>query len=222
MHNDEGFREIQLNGKQLVFLFMAATVVSVVIVPVGVLVRPRCHAAAPNRRAAARRSRGCRRRAAFRGAHPPRRPAEMKGESKPEAAATGELSYPDRLLRDTQAEEKLKTAPPAAAESPAPARSADRSGARGSAAARTSSGPSAAGSRTCGGGSIKCRSSRARPIRPRLCGAGQHLGDASRGRSTGASTGRQGLSCIRRRSRQRHAKADLPDPRRQIPEQERG
>src|SRR5205823_10895989 len=35
---DEGFREIQLNGKQLVFLFMAATVVSVVIFLMGVLV----------------------------------------------------------------------------------------------------------------------------------------------------------------------------------------
>jgi cell division septation protein DedD len=35
---DDGFREIQLNGKQLVFLFMAATVVSVVIFLCGVLV----------------------------------------------------------------------------------------------------------------------------------------------------------------------------------------
>ena len=38
MTTDEGFREIQLNGKQLVFLFMAATVVSVVIFLMGVLV----------------------------------------------------------------------------------------------------------------------------------------------------------------------------------------
>ena len=38
MTTDEGFREIQLNGKQLVFLFMAATVVSVVIFLCGVLV----------------------------------------------------------------------------------------------------------------------------------------------------------------------------------------
>src|SRR5215831_4549692 len=37
MH-DDGFHEIQLNGKQLVFLFMAATVVSVVIFLCGVLV----------------------------------------------------------------------------------------------------------------------------------------------------------------------------------------
>ena len=38
MHDDDGFHEIQLNGKQLVFLFMAATVVSVVIFLCGVLV----------------------------------------------------------------------------------------------------------------------------------------------------------------------------------------
>src|SRR5258705_11176256 len=36
--NDEGFHEIQLNGKQLVFLFMVATVVSVVIFLCGVFV----------------------------------------------------------------------------------------------------------------------------------------------------------------------------------------
>lgn len=36
--HDDGFREIQLNGKQLVFLFMAVTVVSVVIFLCGVLV----------------------------------------------------------------------------------------------------------------------------------------------------------------------------------------
>jgi cell division septation protein DedD len=35
---DEGFHEIQLNGKQLVFLFMAATVVSVVVFLLGVMV----------------------------------------------------------------------------------------------------------------------------------------------------------------------------------------
>src|SRR5207244_13414003 len=35
---DESFHEIQLNGKQLVFLFMAATVISVVIFLLGVLV----------------------------------------------------------------------------------------------------------------------------------------------------------------------------------------
>src|SRR4029450_11607191 len=36
--SDEGLHEIQLNGKQLVFLFMAATVVAVVIFLCGVMV----------------------------------------------------------------------------------------------------------------------------------------------------------------------------------------
>jgi len=36
--SDEGFHEIQLNGKQLVFLFMAATVVFVVVFILGVMV----------------------------------------------------------------------------------------------------------------------------------------------------------------------------------------
>ena len=35
---DDGLREIQLNGKQLVFLFMASTVVAVVIFLCGVMV----------------------------------------------------------------------------------------------------------------------------------------------------------------------------------------
>jgi cell division septation protein DedD len=38
MHHDDGFQEIQLSGKQLVFLFMATTVVSIVIFLFGVLV----------------------------------------------------------------------------------------------------------------------------------------------------------------------------------------
>ena len=37
-HDEDGFHEIQLSGKQLVFLFMATTVVSVVIFLCGVLV----------------------------------------------------------------------------------------------------------------------------------------------------------------------------------------
>ena len=47
---DEGFHEIQLNGKQLVFLFIAATVVSVVIFLCGVLVGPRRQRRAERRR----------------------------------------------------------------------------------------------------------------------------------------------------------------------------
>jgi len=38
MASDDGFREIQLNGKQLVFLFMATTIIAVVIFLCGVMV----------------------------------------------------------------------------------------------------------------------------------------------------------------------------------------
>ena len=223
MHNDEGFREIQLNGKQLVFLFMAATVVSVVIFLCGVLVGRGVRGGAESADAAAAEitaDAGCR--AAFRGAPPAPSTGGNAAESKPEAAAGRRVELPGPPAPRHPGRGKAQGGASGRRRIAGTCTSADRSGARGSAATRTSSGPSSAGSRTSGGGSIECESSRARPIRPRLCGAGQHFGDASRGRSTGAPTGRQGLSCIRRRSRQRHAKADLPNPRRQIPEQERG
>ena len=50
--SDEGFHEIQLNGKQLVFLFMAATVVSVVIFLCGVMVGRGVRAQQPTAEAA--------------------------------------------------------------------------------------------------------------------------------------------------------------------------
>ena len=50
---DEGFHEIQLSGKQLVFLFMATTVVSVVIFLCGVLVGRNVQTAQPLEAAAA-------------------------------------------------------------------------------------------------------------------------------------------------------------------------
>jgi DedD protein len=109
--NDEGFREIQLSGKQLVFLFMAATVVSVVIFLCGVLVG--------------------------RGVRPTGSTTEMSSSdigpdrtapetaapsaaSVPSAAVTAgstaspaaeELSYAERLLRDTPPQEKLEATP---------------------------------------------------------------------------------------------------------------
>ena len=39
--NDQSFHEIQLSGKQLVFLFMSAVVLAVVILPVGRVGRSR-------------------------------------------------------------------------------------------------------------------------------------------------------------------------------------
>ena len=119
--NDDGFHEIQLSGKQLVFLFMATTLVAVVIFLCGVQVgrnvrldRPAdtddtlaagAPAAAPSQPAAA--------------AGPP-------SAEPPTPAAEDELSYAKRLQADSAAAEKLKTPSPppavaAARDKPAPA-----------------------------------------------------------------------------------------------------
>ena len=118
MHNDEGFREIQLNGKQLVFLFMAATVVLVVTFLFGLLVGR----GAPGRPEAAS--------AASVDVVPDQAVSPMPESPPPAAPAAGvqtenkaerpeELSYAERLLRDTPPDEKLKPAAPQAVE-PAP------------------------------------------------------------------------------------------------------
>ena len=112
---DDGFHEIQLNGKQLVFLFMAATVVSVVIFLCGVLV-----------------GRGVR---SVRGAvadvsplgtvaetipsQAPPTPAPTPAGSDPTKAApppaVDDLSYFNRLEKPSATTEQLKPAPDAAA-----------------------------------------------------------------------------------------------------------
>lgn len=107
---DDGFHEIQLSGKQLVFLFMATTVVSVVIFLCGVMV-----------------GRGVR---AERGEEPIDSPVAATatpsaGEEAvappatepPAPPAEDELSY-HRRLQGSAAQEELKTKP---AEEPAPA-----------------------------------------------------------------------------------------------------
>ena len=116
---DEGFHEIQLNGKQLVFLFMAATVVSVVIFLCGVLV-----------------GRGVRSQLAGGSDSPvatneettptptqPVTPAPAPAPgSDPTAVAAPpppaeDVTYPNRLTKQNTPDEKLK---PAAAAPPAP------------------------------------------------------------------------------------------------------
>jgi cell division septation protein DedD len=109
--HDDGFHEIQLNGKQLVFLFMAATVVSVVIFLCGVLVGRGVRAErglvadpsvgsvsadpTPQQAAAA--------------------PAPTSAGSDPTTAApppaVDELSYPSRLKKPNAPDEQLKAAP---------------------------------------------------------------------------------------------------------------
>lgn len=121
MHNDEGFREIQLNGKQLVFLFMAATVVLVVTFLFGLLVGR----GAPGRNETAAASGGevvaDQAIAPLPESQPPAAPptAGGPGAAKAEPAAEN-LSYAERLLRDAPPEEKLKAAAPEPAP-PAPA-----------------------------------------------------------------------------------------------------
>ena len=115
--HDDGFHEIQLNGKQLVFLFMAVTVVLVVIFLFGVLVGRDIQfnrgglttqgtpTAVPDAEAVP----------------PPPASVDLPGASSGPVAGVGDLSYPPRLTADTPPDEKLRAAgapepPPAKAE----------------------------------------------------------------------------------------------------------
>jgi cell division septation protein DedD len=132
---DDGFHEIQLNGKQLVFLFMAATVVSVVIFLCGVLVGRgvRVERSADTAGLSA----------AVEPAAPALPPPATPVGSDPTAAAAppavDDLTYTDRLQASTPSPEQLKapeqpaqpaaapraaTPPPPAPASAAPARPA--------------------------------------------------------------------------------------------------
>ena len=111
---DDGFHEIQLNGKQLVFLFMAATVVSVVIFLCGVLV---------GRGVRAERA-GASSEASIASVEPAPQTAPAAttpAGSDPTAAAApptvDDLSYFNRLEKPTQPVEDLKP-PPAPVQAP--------------------------------------------------------------------------------------------------------
>jgi len=113
---DDGFHEIQLNGKQLVFLFMAATVVSVVIFLCGVLVGRgvRAERSVADSTTVAPVADPAPAPSATTAAAPP-------ADSDPTKAAppaTDELSYFSRLEKASTPQEQLK---PAAAEPKAPA-----------------------------------------------------------------------------------------------------
>ena len=122
---DDGFHEIQLNGKQLVFLFIAGTVVAVVIFLLGVFVGRgvRAEAGAVDPLIAQPST-----------SVPDIPPVASSSGSEPPASASEDLSYPSRLgtgdaprevLRDTPApkaaarQPELDSAPPAPA-APAP------------------------------------------------------------------------------------------------------
>jgi cell division septation protein DedD len=123
---DDGFHEIQLNGKQLVFLFMAATVVSVVIFLCGVLVGRGVRAErAPADAPIASNTDTTPQPAPAPPTQPPAGSDPTKAAAPP---ATEDLSYFDRLEKSKSPAEQLKPAatagsPPAAAAAPArPAR----------------------------------------------------------------------------------------------------
>lgn len=114
--SDEGFHEIQLNGKQLVFLFMAATVVSVVIFLCGVMVGRGVHT---QQAATEAKDFGS---AAVEGSPPsgpsasardpapaPRNPASQASTPPPEPAE--DSSYYDQLTK-AEPEKSSKVAPP--------------------------------------------------------------------------------------------------------------
>ena len=116
--NDDAFHEIQLSGKQLVFLFMATTVVSVFIFLCGVMV-----------------GRGVRAERAPDAAEPAplaaqttdipvdSEPATPAAEPPP-AAENDELTYHKRLQSDASPREELKPQPEPKPQQPAPARAA--------------------------------------------------------------------------------------------------
>jgi DedD protein len=125
---DDGFHEIQLNGKQLVFLFMAITVVSVVIFLCGVLVGRgvRTERASTEPAAAV---------APVADAQPaPPPPATVAAPAGAPATANEALTYANRLAGTDPPKEQLtsSTTPaaapapsaPAPAAAPAPAKSA--------------------------------------------------------------------------------------------------
>ena len=116
--SDEGFREIQLNGKQLVFMFMAVTVVLVVTFLFGVLVGRGARDGVETAEIASSDV------AADPGLAPiadNAPPATGGSAAQAPAAPAEELSYAERLLRDTPPEETLKPAPDMARESQVPA-----------------------------------------------------------------------------------------------------
>jgi DedD protein len=124
---DDGFHEIQLSGKQLVFLFMATTVVSVVIFLCGVLVGRGVHppSSDPMQVSAASRSATSPATAPASagqpstqppatqppGAQPPApQPAASAPAEPPPTPPEGELTYKKRLESEgTVAEDRLKS-----------------------------------------------------------------------------------------------------------------
>jgi cell division septation protein DedD len=117
---DDGFHEIQLNGKQLVFLFMAATVVSVVIFLCGVLVGRGVRAVRGTEEVAELSTTEPAPQQAVSPATPTPKGSDPTAAAAPQAV--DDLSYFNRLQAPNPPAEQLKTAEQPAAAAPPPAK----------------------------------------------------------------------------------------------------
>lgn len=129
---DDGFREIQLTGKQLVFLFMATTVVSIVIFLCGVLVGRGVRGDVT----VAQRSSST---------QPPAEPPAGEPEPVDEVVAAEELKNPTQLPQELTYQQRLDggNGPVAGAKPAAPAAKPPASGAAANAAAPAAAAPPA-------------------------------------------------------------------------------
>ena len=117
---DEAFHEIQLNGKQLVFLFMAATVVAVVIFLCGVMVGRGVRAPRGGEMADLTVEAAADPTANVGPSEEPAAPSATEGgASTPPAATEEDLSYPERLAEPSSPPETLSEPAPTAAPAPA-------------------------------------------------------------------------------------------------------
>src|SRR5438067_2254659 len=103
---DEGLHEIQLNGKQLVFLFMASTVVAVVIFLCGVMVGRGVRAQRPAEAIEASVDAASDPTASATTSPVPA--AASSASSNGPVASSETLTYPERLEGQAPAEETLK------------------------------------------------------------------------------------------------------------------
>lgn len=108
---DDGLHEIQLNGKQLVFLFMASTVVAVVIFLCGVMVGRDVRAQRPADATEASVDAIADPTAVVEPTE--REPLTAAIPSNAPVASQETLTYPNRLEGQEPPEEKLRPAPPA-------------------------------------------------------------------------------------------------------------
>jgi hypothetical protein len=119
---EDGFHEIQLSGKQLVFLFMATTVVSVVIFLCGVLVGRGVQPPAPSDPLRASAAPATSTPSASAPASTPpaaQQPAQTPVEPPPAPPAEDELTYKKRLeSTGAIAEDRLKSGAPKSSASP--------------------------------------------------------------------------------------------------------